>query len=96
MAAFRISAERFGTRANEIRQVGMSAGIPVILADREMQSPIGGLAYRLHCIEGSRPEVSVPGTWINEYAESIVKSVICYSTSRWYLGIRKAESPITW
>ena len=100
MADVKDSAKVVRTRPNIKHQVGISAGIPVITADREMQSLIGGVANRLHYIEGGRLQGSAPGTRINEYAESIVKSVIaCYSSTiagRWYLRIRVAKSPISW
>ena len=60
MAAFRISAKRFGTRTDASRQAGISR--PRCMAnpqaqlgmDREMLSRYYRGAYRLHRIEGGR------------------------------------------
>jgi hypothetical protein len=55
VAASKVSAKSFGTRTDEVRQVGISAGIPDLLAGREMPSLIGGGANRLqHYREGGR------------------------------------------
>ena len=99
------SAEVVGTRPNIKHLVGISAGIPVIAADREMPSPNGGGAYRLHCIEGSRYGASVPGTWTTEYGEGtscksaiatpVDISIIDLGIYRW-VGIKQPKSPITW
>jgi hypothetical protein len=100
VAAFRISAKSFGTRTDEVRLVGISAGIPDLLADREMQNLIGGIANHLHGIEGSRPEVSVLGCTTNEYGEgTCCKSAIVNPVDTidaygyWWLRIRQPESP---
>ena len=91
MAESIISAKRFGTRTDAIRQTTW-----------EMLSRNVREAYLWQVVlgKGGRYGVTAPGTRINEYAESIVKSVItCYSqcySGRWYLGIRVAKSPVSW
>jgi hypothetical protein len=77
--AFRDSVERIGIHTDAVRLVGISAGIPDRTADREVQSLIGGIAYRLHGIEDSRLEESLLGCTTIEYGDAIVKSVIYYS-----------------
>jgi hypothetical protein len=92
VAAFMDSAKSFGTRTDASRQVGISAGIPGLIADREMPSPIGGGAYHLHSIEGGRHEVSALGCPTNEYGEGTsCKSAIVNPVDLFILDVSVIE-----
>jgi hypothetical protein len=97
MAAFRISAERSSTRASEIRQVGKPAGIPDLLAGREMPSLIGGGANRLHCIEGSRPEEPALGS--RPMSKVIINALVYPVSTRaafWILVVEEHAARKSW
>ena len=87
MADIVISAKRCWTRPTAIRQTTWEMLSRTVREAYLWQHPdISGL-------EGGRDEASVLGNRTNEYAESIFNPVT-YS-GRWWLRIRKAESPAT-